>query len=243
VSPDMKRPVTAAIRRKAERLHEEGQSATAIAKALNLHEATVARWFPNPRDQERADRMRAMIDQGMTLEEVGHHYGISRAGVSQIVGPVGRRKPERGVRRTISLSPGVWNGLRLLAIRYGYMHGGRPSVDAMLDAMAAGDLVAGWRDGQEDIASPPERGKRTSIDLSERRWKALGRIAGGLGLHDATGGDMVRFLDRIGTGRIAIAKVNHHDPGANGHHDADENRIAAGWLAPQQPAKGEGVQR
>lgn len=138
----------------AARLFEQGVTKAEIARVLKVAPSTAARWLPagnrTPEGQARVATMRKMRDEGQTYEVIGAAYGVTKAQVSQMIGP--KRRAERGRTRHFNLSDDRWRALERTAHGLGLIYadgsdGGRGNIVLMLDAAAKGELGIAWQPG------------------------------------------------------------------------------------------------
>jgi hypothetical protein len=137
----------------ARALQAQGETQDTIAGQLGVSLSTVRRWLAPVKENgdPRRPQMLMLRDQGMTLEAIGSHYGITKQAVAQIIGP--RRKAERGNYRHFNLSERRWQAITQAAAALGlkYADGskhGRGNIVLLLDAIGRGDIDLAWKDGK-----------------------------------------------------------------------------------------------
>lgn len=94
-------------------LMKDGLTMPQIAEALGMGTASVSR-MASKKNLEQALEMLEMADEGLTLQEIGDHFGVTRQRVAQIIG----RQVTAGSRgRTISINaaPETWKALEHVA--------------------------------------------------------------------------------------------------------------------------------
>lgn len=126
---------------------------------------------PNPAQAERNERMAAMYRQGLTLEKIGEHFGITRERVRQILAKAGLTRAEGGTS-LVARSKKVAKLARLDAeclARWGMRHEDLKQLRAIGAAAAY----------QHQRASAAQRGIKFTLTLPQwwAVWEASGKFA------------------------------------------------------------------